>query len=153
MQQSTYAQKTQTGWEWHFKRNCSISPKQLIYIFASLAIVSLLIGTVFYFLGASLILPFSFVEILVLSVAFYYNAMHAIDFERLVIDNNLVIIERKKGRQESEIKLTRGFTRVQTLNSEGNIIIINQGELKTTFGHHVHPNYREKVMRELRERL
>jgi uncharacterized membrane protein len=153
MQQNLYAKKTHTGWEWHFKRNCSISPQQLICIFASLAFVSLVIGTVFYCLGAYLILPFSFVEILVLSIAFYYNALHAVDYERLKIENNKVIIERKKGRQESEVQLTRAYTRIKALTHQEDIITLNQGTQEATFGYHIHRNYRGQVMRELRERL
>jgi uncharacterized membrane protein len=153
MQSSTYAQKTFNGWEWHFKRNCSISPQQLIVIFLSLAVLSLIIGGAFYLLGASLILPFSCLEIVVLSVAFYFNALHAVDFERLRIDANEVIIESKKGKHEHETKLIRGFTRVHALSDRGDLIVLNQGSHEVTFGHHIHPNYRAQVLRELRERL
>jgi uncharacterized membrane protein len=86
-------------------------------------------------------------------IAFYYNALHAVDYERLKIENNKVIIERKKGRQESEIQLTRAFTRIKALTHQEDIITLNQGVQEATFGYHIHRNYRGQVMRELRERL
>ncbi len=153
MQQSTLAQRTPDGWQWHFKRNCSITPKQLIFIFGSLAVISLLIGGVFFLMGAFLILPFSMLEILVLSIAFYYNALHAVDFEKLKIENNQITIEQRKGRIETEIELTRGFTRVKQLVGQKDLIELIQGEKKATFGHHIHPNYRAKLMHELVSKL
>jgi uncharacterized membrane protein len=153
MQQSTFAQKTTNGWQWHFKRNCSISPRQLICIFGALALISLLIGGVFFFLGAFLVLPFSLLEILVLSIAFYYNAIHAVDYERLKVENNHIIVEQKAGLKETEIALAREFTRVKQLEGKKDLIELIQGEKKALFGHHIHPNYRAKLMKELVSRL
>jgi len=72
--------KFEDCWQWTFKRNCSISPQQLTIIFSLLGLVSLSIGISFYLMGAFLILPFSFIEILALLTAFYYNAVHANDY-------------------------------------------------------------------------
>jgi uncharacterized membrane protein len=60
-----------TAWVWHLKRNISISPVTMAWIFVGLGFVSLLIGTVFYLAGATLILPFSMVEIAALLLAYF----------------------------------------------------------------------------------
>ena len=73
------------AWVWHLKRNISISPTTMAWIFIGLGFVSLFIGGAFYFAGATLILPFSLVEIAVLVVAYFYNAIHANDYEKLTV--------------------------------------------------------------------
>ena len=48
---------------WFLKRNCSVTPVQLGWLYASLCVVSLGIGTVFWVQGAVLILPFAWAEL------------------------------------------------------------------------------------------
>ena len=50
-------------------------------------------------MGATLILPFTFIEVFALIAAFFYNALHANDYERLRIDANNVYFESKFGRK------------------------------------------------------
>ena len=69
--------KTDDGYELHLKRNCSISPMLLAIIFIFLGLISIIIGISFYFTGATLILPFSFLEVFALVAAYFYNALHA----------------------------------------------------------------------------
>ena len=64
-----------TSWSWQLKRNISISPAQMALIFTVLGLISLAIGAGFYMLGASLVLPFSLLEIAVLLIAYIYNAI------------------------------------------------------------------------------
>ena len=79
-------------WVWHLKRNISMTPSSLAFIFICLGAVSLLIGIGFYLVGASLVLPFSFLEITVLLVAYFYNAIHATDYEKLIVGENFIKI-------------------------------------------------------------
>ena len=48
---------------WFLKRNCSVTPSQLGWLYASLCVVSLGIGLFFWFQGARLILPFAWLEL------------------------------------------------------------------------------------------
>ena len=48
---------------WFLKRNCSVTPVQLGWFYASLCAVSLGIATFFWFQGAVLILPFAWAEL------------------------------------------------------------------------------------------
>ena len=106
MNNSLIAQETENGWQWLIKRNCSISPYQLAGIFFGLGIVSMGIGIFFYLLGATLILPYSFLEITVLLIAFFYNAKHANDFEKLLVEKNTVTVVSKSGGSLSTVQLS-----------------------------------------------
>jgi len=56
------------------KRNCSISPAGLLWVFVALACVPLTFGAGFALMGAWLILPFAGLEAVALGVAFVVHA-------------------------------------------------------------------------------
>ena len=141
------------AWVWHLKRNISISPVTMAWIFIGLGFVSLFIGGAFYFAGATLILPFSLVEIAVLVVAYFYNAIHANDYEKLTVEGNSVKIENKVGLKISQMELVRSMTRVDTLSHLNEIIQLRQGSVHTFFGKFVHANLRPLLAKKISDRL
>ena len=141
------------AWVWHLKRNISISPTTMAWFFIGLGFVSLFIGGAFYFAGATLILPFSLVEIAVLVVAYFYNAIHANDYEKLTVEGNSVKIENKVGLKISQMELVRSMTRVDTLSHLNEIIQLRQGSVHTFFGKFVHANLRPLLAKKISDRL
>jgi uncharacterized membrane protein len=141
------------GWTWHLKRNISISPAHMALIFTGLGVLSLTIGGVFYSMGATLVLPFSLVEIAVLLMAYFYNAIHANDYEKLIVGGNLIHIETKLGFKTNHIELVRSMTRVETLTHMNEMVHLRQGTKDTHFGKFVHANLRPLLARKISERL
>ena len=142
-----------SAWVWHLKRNISISPATMAWIFIGLGFVSLLIGAGFYVAGATLILPFSLVEIAVLMFAYVYNAIHANDYEKLTVEGNSVRIESKVGLKISQMQLVRSLTRVDTVKHLNEIIQLRQGSSHTLFGKFVHANLRPLLAKKIADRL
>ena len=144
--------KKENGYEFFLKRNCSISPIQLAVIFLILGIISLSIGAIFYIFGATLILPFAFLEIFALFAAYFYNAMHANDYERLNIENDHVFFESMFGRRHSEENFRRSLTRV--LPSErDHLVHIVQGQRNIHFGKNLHATLRPLLEMEVKHAL
>jgi hypothetical protein len=142
-----------TGWVWHQKRNISIAPSQLAFIFMGLGTVSLLIGFGFYSVGASLVLPFCLVEIAALLLAYFYNAIHANDYEKLIVDGNVITLESKVGFKTHQVQLVKSLTRVDTLSHLNEMVQLRQGTTNTYFGKFVHANLRPQLARKISERL
>ena len=69
--------------DWLMKRNCSVSPRQFVCFYMSLAAFSLLIALVLVLRGAWLVLPFTGIDLLAVGVAFAIYARHAVDYERI----------------------------------------------------------------------
>ena len=86
-----------TSWVWHLNRNISIERSHMVFIFLSICALLLFICVGFYLLGASLILPFSILEVTVLLIAYFYNAIHTTDYEKLIVDENMIKIESQFG--------------------------------------------------------
>ena len=140
-------------WVWHLKRNISIAPSTMAFIFMGLGFVSLLIGFGFYLAGATLILPFSLLEITALLLAYFYNAVHANDFEKLTVEGNAIKIESKIGFKLTEVHLVRSLTRVDTKIHLNGLIQLRQGKTDTFFGRFVHANLRPLLAKKIAERL
>jgi uncharacterized membrane protein len=140
-------------WCWHLKRNISIAPFHMALIFVALGVVSLAIGTAFYMLGASLVLPFSILEIAVLLIAYFYNAIHANDYEKLILQDGVVKIERKSGFKTSQVQLVRSLTRVDLELQKNALIQIRQGNQSSFFGRFVHANLRPELAQQISNRI
>jgi hypothetical protein len=69
--------------QWFLRRNCSVSPRQLGWMYLSLCAVSLAIGAAFWFQGAKLVLPFAWIELVAVGIAFAAYARHATDGETI----------------------------------------------------------------------
>ena len=140
-------------WRWHLKRNISMAPSQIARIFGVLGLVTLLIGSTFYWFGAHYILPFSMVEIAALLIAFIYNAIHANDYETLVLSDNFVHIESKVGFQSKQVQMARYLTRVETGSLKDGLIELRHGQQATFFGQFIHANLRPLLAQQISSRM
>lgn len=88
---------------WELRRNCSVSPKQLGWVFLMLGVVSLGVAVMFWLQGATLVLPFALLEMTALGTAFVVYARHATDRERIVWREGCLTVECElAGRCESQ---------------------------------------------------
>ncbi|HUL93091.1 MAG TPA: DUF2244 domain-containing protein [Burkholderiales bacterium] len=88
-----YTAASASGLDLTSKRNCSISPRDLLSVLALASLVSLGIAIGFAFFGAWPILPFAGVEVLALATAFYLNGRHAADYERIALVEGRLLVE------------------------------------------------------------
>ncbi len=144
--------KTDYGYEFYLKRNCSISPTLLAIIFILLGLISLLIGIIFYFFGATLILPFSFLEVFALVAAYFYNALHANDYERLRVDSKNVYFESKFGLKYREENFLKSLARILP-SDHHHLINLSQGQRNIHFGKHIHTRLRSLLEIEIKQAL
>ena len=91
--------------EWILKRNCSIAPRQLAWVFAVLCTVSLTVALGFTLHGAWTILVFSVIELSAVGIAFLVYARHATDREVVVLGEDGLIVELTQAGRTSRTKL------------------------------------------------
>lgn len=140
-------------WCWHLKRNVSIGPSQMAWLLIGLALLTLFIGTAFFWVGASLILPFSILEVAALLIAYLYNAIHANDYEKLLLTEGFVQIESKFGLTTRQVQLVRSMTRVDRELHRNALIQLRQGHQSTFFGRYVHANLRPLLAQQISKRM
>lgn len=62
---------------WFLRRNCSVTPARLAWLYASLCALPLGLATIFWFRGAVLVLPFAGMELAAIGIALFVHARQA----------------------------------------------------------------------------
>ena len=84
---------------WVMRVNCSMSPRCLLVAMVGLGCVSMLIGVLFWAMGAPLVLPFALVEMLCLAGALLMYAGRATDGDVVeLVDAELRVTVTRRGR-------------------------------------------------------
>jgi uncharacterized membrane protein len=138
------------GFSLTLKRNCSISPAGLACVFAALAIAVLAIGAGFALLGAWLILPFAGLEVLLLAGAFFLQARHATDHERIELEGERLRIDVADGRRVARYELDARHVRIAV--DEGALVLRSPRE-RIELGRHLDAESRAAFATELQRRL
>ena len=122
--------------DWLLKKNCSLSPYQLLAIFGSLAGLSLAVAGYWAYRGAWVVVPFAVVECLALAVAFLVYARHANDFERVSLARDEVLVERTQGPKSLRTALPRHRVRAELDDDEG-LVLLRAGSQQLAVGRFV----------------
>ena len=138
------------GFSLTLKRNCSISPAGLACVFAALAIAILAIGTGFALAGAWLILPFAGLEVLLLAGAFFLQARHATDYERIELAGDRLRIDVADGERVARYDLDARSVR---LAMEEGALLLRHPRQTLEFGRHLDAASRAAFATELERRL
>jgi uncharacterized membrane protein len=139
--------------EWRLARNCSISPKQLFAVYLSLCVVSLGIATGFAWAGASPVLAFAGVELLLVGVALLVYARHASDHEHITLTGAALTVEHQHGTQTDRSEFRAAWVRVEPLSSDRSLIEVAGDGQTACVGRYLRPELRPSLARELRAAL
>ncbi|MBC7379891.1 MAG: DUF2244 domain-containing protein [Burkholderiaceae bacterium] len=138
---------------WFLKRNCSVTPAQLGWSYASLCVLSLGIGIFFWFLGAKLILPFAGAELAAVGVAFMVYARHAADGEKISLQGAQLVIELENGGRLERSEFDRAWVRIEPKANDGSLIEVSGQGRSVEVGRYVRPELRPALAREIRMAL
>jgi uncharacterized membrane protein len=148
-----FASVTDTSIHWRLPRNCSITPKQLCLLYASLCCVSLGIGFAFYVQGVALILPFALAELAAVGIAFFVYARHATDAEHIQILGQHLVVEIEEGGVLQRVQFPRYKVRVEPRAGRKALIEVSAHRQSVHIGRHVRPELRAELAQEIRRAL
>ncbi|WP_028227714.1 DUF2244 domain-containing protein [Paraburkholderia ferrariae] len=136
--------------DWLMKRNCSVSPRQFVYFYVSLAFVSVTIAVLLLINGAWLVLPFTGIDLLVVGGAFAVYARHAVDYERIRLYPNRLVIEQVSADTLSQFELNPRWVRVEPgATPRDPVRLVSRGQT-VAVGLHLPQYRRAQFARELR---
>jgi uncharacterized membrane protein len=138
---------------WFLKRNCSVTPAQLGWLYASLCAVTLGIGTVFWLQGAVLVLPFAWLELAAVGVAFLLYARHAADGEHILLAGGRLVVELENGGRLERAEFNREWVRVEPAGADRSLIEVSGQGRRVNVGRYVRPELRPALASELRRAL
>ena len=138
---------------WFLKRNCSVSPAQLGWLYASLCVVSLTIGTFFWFQGALLILPFAWIELAAVGLAFLAYARHAADGEHISLQGRSLVVELENAGRLERAEFHRDWVRVEPSADDRSLIELSGQGRRVNVGRFLRPELRPVLAQEIRRAL
>jgi uncharacterized membrane protein len=141
---------------WMIKRNCSASPAQIAWVFASIVAVSFAFGALFAAQGLWLVLPFVGIEMLAVAAAFFCYGRRAADYERIEIAGGEIAVETVQGSRRSVRRLPSPWARVelQRLGRTGRVTVwLAAGAERVEVGRHLLDARRVQLAGELRRAL
>ena len=138
---------------WFLKRNCSVTPVQLGWFYASLCAVSMAIATFFWFQGAVLILPFAWLELAAVGLAFLAYARHAGDGETISLRGRRLVVELETAGRRQRAEFNRDWVRVEPSVGDRSLIELSGQGRRVNVGRYVRPELRPALAQEIRRAL
>ena len=135
---------------WFLRRNCSVTPVQLGWLYVSLCVVSLGIGAFFWFQGALLVLPFTWVELGAVGAAFMVYARHAADREHILLQGRRLVVELESAGRLERAEFNRDAVRVEPAADDRSLIELSGQGRRVNVGRFVRPELRPALAREIR---
>ncbi len=136
--------------QWLIKRNCSVTPVQLVRLYISLCVVSLGIAGLFWMQGARMIMPFAWLELLAVGTAFVVYARHARDGEKITLHGPRLVVELENGGRTERAEFARDWVRVEPRSGDGSLIEVSGQGRTVVVGRHLRPELRPALAREIR---
>lgn len=139
--------------QWLQKRNCSVTPRQMLAFYASLCAVSLGIASVFALHGAPVVLLFAGLELLAVGLALLVFARHASDRETLTLRQRTLRVEQRVGPRTTCTDFTAEWLRVEPAGGQGSLVQLSGEGRSVSVGRHLRPELRAAFAGELRQAL
>lgn len=138
--------------EWVLRRNCALTPRQLTVACLAVGGVALAIASLFWWLGATLIMPFACLEMLALGMALFVHARHVLDRETLLLRDGRLSLQRVCGGRSERVEFDAASVRVMA-RSDGSLVELTGGGRQAVVGRLVAPALRMRLAGELRSAL
>ena len=139
--------------QWLLRRNCSMTPLQLVAFYLSLCAWSLAIAGAFWWRGATLVMPFASLELLAIGAALFVYARHAGDRERVVLRPGRLTVECTLGNRTDQVEFAPAWVRVEPARGDRSLIEISGEGKRVAIGRFVRPELRRALADELRAAL
>jgi uncharacterized membrane protein len=142
-----------TDREWLWKRNCSISPRQLGMVYGALCLASLMVATFFTVRGAWYVLGFAILEMAAVGLAFLHFGRHATDREHIALIDDCLVVEVIQAEHARRFELNPRRTQVDVPQAHADLIGLESGATRIEVGRFLTEWKRREFARELRQAL
>jgi len=139
--------------QWVFRKNCSLTPKQLMAWYASICAVTLVIASGFSLAGYWIVLPFAGLELGLLALAFLVYARHAADFEMVELNSVELKLVVAHGAHRTEKAVPPQWVRLEYNGKyKAPLVLCHQGQ-QIKFGRFIADKDKPALLREIRAAL
>ncbi len=121
--------------------------------YASLALVSIGIALFFWLQGATLVMPFAWLEVLAVGAALLVYSRHAGDREDIRLRAGSLIVEHVNGPHVERVEFSPEWVRVEPRHGDRSLIELSGQGQRIAIGRFVRPELRRQLADELRSTM
>jgi uncharacterized membrane protein len=119
---------------WQMRRNCALTPKQLLKFYIALVCLSLLVATGFLLAGIWVIPIFTALELSAVTIGFLIYCRHALDCETIEIDGNRLIVKKFISYKEAIYEFNTQWAKIEPPLIDSKVFFISQSNLRVEIG-------------------
>lgn len=146
-------QGTEARVEWRLRRNCSMAPRQVLWAYALLSTVSLGIGALCWWQGATLVMPFAWLEVAALGAALLVYARHAADSECIRLERGMLSVLRECAGRVERVEFRLDGVRIDSGRDDRSLIELSGQGRNVSVGRLVRPEARRQLVNDLRREM
>jgi uncharacterized membrane protein len=119
---------------WQMRRNCALTPKQLLQFYIALVCLSFVVAIGFLLAGVWVIPIFTIVEIAAVTIGFLIYCRHALDSETIEIDGKRLIVKKFIGYKEKVYEFNTQWAKIEVPLEDAKTFFISQSNLRVEIG-------------------
>lgn len=116
------------------RRNCALTPKQLLQFYIVLICLSLIVATGFFLAGVWMIPIFTALELIAVTLGFLIYCRHALDCETIEIEGKRLTIKKFIGYKETLYEFNTQWAKIELPLDGAKTFHICQSNLRVELG-------------------
>jgi uncharacterized membrane protein len=138
---------------WKMRRNCALTPSQLLKFYIALVCLSLTVATGFLLVGVKIILIFTAIELTAVTAGFLVYCRHALDFEEIEINGTRLLVRKFIAYKESVTEFNTHWVRLSHPDEHQKVFFIEQTDQRVEVGQFLRREQFQGLIAELRPYL
>ena len=138
---------------WQMRRNCALTPKQLLKFYIALVCLSLIVAMGFFLAGIWVIPIFTAIELSAVTLGFLIYCRHALDSETIEIDGKRLTIKKFIGYRETIYELNTQWAKIELPPEGGKTFHISQSDLRVELGQFLRLEQQISIIASIRAHL
>lgn len=138
---------------WKMRRNCALTPGQLLKFYIALVCLSLTVATGFLLAGVKIILIFTAIELTAVTAGFLIYCRHALDFEEIQISGTRLIVRKFIAYKETVLEFNTRWVRISLPQETEKVFLIEEAGQSVQIGQFLRPEQFKRLVSELKSCL
>ncbi|QWE16233.1 DUF2244 domain-containing protein [Polynucleobacter sp. AP-Nino-20-G2] len=138
---------------WQMRRNCALTPKQLLRFYIALVCLSLIVATGFFLAGVWMIPIFTTLELMAVTIGFLIYCRHALDSETIEIEGKRLLVKKFIGYKETLYEFNTQWAKIEAPTEGSKIFHISQSKLRVELGQFIRYEQQLALIAQVRAHL
>ena len=138
---------------WQMRRNCALTPQQLLWFYIALVCLSLIVGIGFFLAGVWMIPVFTTLELTAVTIGFLIYCRHVLDCETIEIEGKRLLVKKFIGYRETVYEFNAQWAKIEPPLEGSKTFFITQSDLRVELGQFIRQEQQIPLIASLRRYL